>query len=209
MNISRHNTLSYTSLLLVLALSFLLISCKGDDQALEKAQEDIIGYDEFNEFKALVLSEIASNKEAYQDSHKALSENYQQLSNNLVALDKNLFELQNRHQEKNASFIQLEKDLNTINRQQQSLSERLNNYLSTKKQKQKKATALQQFPYSLSSIAIWNNRYVVYMKGQGQYLPVRINDTLGHWRLTEINYDSKRVVFQQGKTKQSIVRTLP
>ena len=105
---------------------------------LENTQKNTIGYDEFNAFKTLVLSEIASNKESYQANQKELSENYQQLSKNVVTLDKDLFELQNRQQAESASFVKLEKDVNTLNTQQQSLSQKLNNYIATKKQKQRK-----------------------------------------------------------------------
>lgn len=193
----------------MLILSLLLIACKEDKKALKGSLKNTVGYVEFTAFKASVLDKISSNKKTYQNSQQLLSENHQKLSEKFMALDSRLLALRSKQQESSEFIVMLEKHTKAINKQQQSLSERLKEYASTKKSKQKKTKALQRFPFSLSSIAIWGNHYVVYMKVKGEYIPLRINDSLGNWQLTTIDYAMKRVVFKHIKTKQSIMRKLP
>lgn len=204
----RHYKISYVNLLLALVLLLLLISCKGSDKTLEESKANTVGYDEFKTFKVSVLGEISNNKEVYQANNKSFSENYKLLLDDVIELDSHLLALKNRQQEGDESLAKLEKNIKAVNIQQQSLSEKVEKYTATKNEKKKKVKASHGFPFSLSSIAIWGNHYVIYMKAKEQYVPIRINDSLGDWRLIEIDYAMKRVIFKNVKTKKSIVRKL-
>lgn len=185
------------------------MSCKMSDKELEGMSENYVDYIEFNAFKTSILGEISKSKEEDRISKGALAERYQKLEEESTVFSDHLLALKNKQQDKYASIVKLEKDVAVISEQNKSLSKLIEKNVSIKKKKKKTAKALNRFPFSFSSIAVWGDHYVVYMKEKGKHFPLRINDMLGDWRLVGIDYDVGRVVFKHSRTKKTIERKLP
>lgn len=208
MSIHNDCEIPIANALLVVVLPLLLIGC-GDDKALTDNAVHTVDYAEFHAFKTSMSEQMSSHQTALENRQRAFSATYQELSEHLIELDKQLSVLSDAHQKSSERLVILDANVKAMKGAQQSLATTVTRYTATKTAQKKKAKALRRFPFSLSSIAIWGDHYLIYMVSGEEYVPMRLNDMLGDWCLTDIDYAMKRVVFKHRKTKQSIVRKLP
>jgi len=194
---------------MIVFISMLMVSCKDNEGNPIKPLDDFVNSTSFELFSSTIAKKISINQQSIK-KEKALSDKQcQVLSNTVNDVDTKLNELVKGSAKNTIDLKQFENDLKKITEAYYTLSQKVNDSAVIHKEVKHKKENPQRFTAILSGMTRWNDHIVVYVLHEKNHLPIRLNESIDHWRLDSVDYQLKRATFIHNKTQQAIVRALP
>jgi len=195
--------------LIFILCTFLLLSCGRDVVKVVEPKIDYVDASLFDSFREFALEKMTNNESAIEEEKTLSSKKYSDMSLSIKNINAEIETLNSKQLDGSAYINDFEQRLTILMDEYYAASKKIADKVISQSETHESKEKLLEFTAVLSGVAFWDNHYVVYMLADGQYVPLRLNDVVDDWRLTQVDYSMKQATFTHDRSQKTAVRKLP